>query len=684
MFKEQSSKANDLAQEILSQQKDSAFFMRNSYYDEWIQSYKNYKCKVEERKDADGKIDAEKTHIGMPDTWSLVNRRTARITANIPKIGFTSHKRDPEVNKFVSRKLMSDWDRSGMQVEQKRHVRQTEMLGWSVRSWWWELDEFDRNRRIDVTVPLLEEDLRLIASTYNVTDPKLLLQQDVLNQLLRQFGRGGLLPVSYTYKAFEGPRSKVLFVGDCYPEPYFEDIQNSGWFIVERRRNRQWLDSLAKRYPEMQKAVELLLTRYPKGTDGSTRGGEIVHLRDEFRKAVCVQTEQSQSSESRQGTGLWTIVERHIPGRKPRLGYVAEEGIWLGEIPYPFDLDGKIPFTDLTLIDDLFGGVGDSVARIIQGIQWAHNLTVNSRFDIMRHITNPILGTSDRVFYDNPDMLKRDLYRIFFSRTGQGAIWNLNDQPSLASALATLNEESNQMRMIQMASGDSNMSMSANVDPAQLRTATGAKILQGNTDVLTADLVSMFNLRSVNRDVEMMYLMNRSEMADAVEIDASPYDRNYEPNRSPEREDWIRIEPRHFQVDGQLTVELGSTLADDDEINVQKAMSAFQMFTGNPHVNQVTLVRDCLVALGKGAQIADYMVDQPAAPPPPTRSAMSFSVPFETLSPALQLAVLQSGGIAAEAIAQAQQEIDAQPAFEQPLAQPAPEEMPPDAVQSPA
>ena len=451
-------------------------------------------------------------------------------------------------------------------------------------------------------------------------------------------------------------------------------MQKSGWFIVERRRNREWLSRMAKRYPETAEGIELLLTQYPKGSDTSARGGRSLLLRDEFRHAVGRKAERSSTTESNHGSGLWTILERHVPGRKPRLAFSAEEGIWLGEIPYPFDLDGKIAFTELTLIDDLFGGVGDSVARIIQGIQWAHNLTVNSRFDVIRQISNPMIGTSDRVFYDNPDMLKRDLYRIFYSRGGQNSIWTLNDQPSLASALATLSEEQNQQRMIQMASGDSNMSMAANVDPSQLRTATGAKLLQGNQDVLTADLVSMFHMRAINPDVEMMYLLNRSEMGDAVQVDAARYERNYKPNHSQQKEEWITIEPRHFQVDGRLIVKLGSTLADDDEENIRKATTAFQMFAGNPHVNQVALVRDSLIALGKGDQIGDYVVDQPAPPPPPTRASMSVSVPFEQLSPAAQLAVLESGGIPANAIAQKQLELDGQQ--EQPV--PAGVPQPPD------
>lgn len=656
---------NDNAQELIQQRTDSRNWMRDSYWPQWEEVYQNYKCIVDVRKDADGNDDEDKTHIGMPDTFALVNRRTDRITAQIPQIGFIAENRNEEVETAVSRKAMSDWDNGGLQRQQKRHVRQAELLGWSVRSWWWEVAEFERRRGIDIAkTPLDQKDIELIAKTYKA-DPQILMTQPAaLARLMETNGKRGLLDIRYKYKAYEGPRSEVLFSGDCFPEPFFDSIQTSNRFIVELRRGREWFMKLGKRYEEFQAGIKEMFQQHPKGTDPKAigTGDDGRSLKDQMRGIVSMPTTQdNRYNQGNSGTQMWTVLARWTPGVDAKVAYVAEDGIWLGEILSPYTLDGKIPFTELILIDDILGGVGDSVARITRGLQTMHNVATNRRFDLYRQISQPLYGTTDRAIYDNPEVLRRDLMRLVHMRQGPNSLWSVNEGAAMAAMAQSMNTEADVARMFQMASGDSNMSMSANVDPSQLRTATGAKIMQGNQDVLTKGLVDMFHMTSVHADVEMIYLFNRSEMADAVSIDGK-YDRNYDPNVDRDKLPWIKAEAIHFQVDGHLTVELGSTLADDDEAKVAKATNLFAMLANNPLANPETLVRDLLIAHGKGPKLAEYMQQQPPAAPPPIKANMSVSVDMEKLPEATQRVILQNAGVDQQSVQQMQQEVEAEAA----------------------
>ena len=668
-----SDQPKDKAREIQEQRELSASWMSSSYWTEWERVYKDYGCNVDQPLDSQGNVDPDRTAVGMPDTFALVNRRVARVTAQLPNIGFVSSSGDKELERRVSRKVMHDWDIGRVQRWQKKHVRQAELFGWSVRAWSWEVDRFDRQKRIEITRGVGPDEQRLIRRQYSLGLDVDLNDPRVLAQIQDEFGRGGLLPVTYEYLAYEGPRSEVLFSGDCYPEPEFESIQTSNWFIIERRRNRKWLMDLAERYPEMRPGIVNLLEKHPKGTQSRQAANGVDFLRDRLRNAVGRPSSLEANAGLNVGTGFWTITERHSPGRKPKLAYVAEDRFYLGEMDYPYVLDGKIAFTELIHIDDILGGCGDSVARIVRGLQLMHNNTVNRRYDLIRHLSEPLIGTTDRHLYENPDLLKRDGMRLVLMRNGPGSLWTQPEQAAQAAVVSAMNEEGATLRLIQMASGDNNMSMAANVDPSQSRTATGARLMAYNQDVLTKDLTDMFHQTSVVEDCEMLYLFNRSEMSERRRFEASRYERNYE-EMSGEQQEWITAEPLDFQADGRVVVEIGSTLADDDEANVTKANNLFGLLAQDPTVNHEKLVTDLLVAYGKGREIRAYKAQPQPPPPPQAKASMSIASRWELCTPAEKAVFLQMAGVPPEAMDQAEMAVDQKA---QAMAEPPPPPPPP-------
>lgn len=637
----------DRGQEILQRKQSSLRFMEQNYYDEWEQVWKSYKANRDPEKDLDGNDDDTQTSFGMPMTWATTRRTVARTTAQIPNLKFVS--RDPADSEIIGRTLMYQWDKGGVQRQQKKHVLQAALFGWSVRAWYWSVDEYTRTKRVDpFREDLDEEGARQIAETYGI--PAAMLEDknqaaQVFAALLSRYGRGGLLPIRYPYVEYRGPRCDFLFVGDCYPEPAFESIQNSKWFIVERRRNRQFLEAIAKRYPEeLGPGVQALLDKFPNGTPKPYGQRESNTLRSRMLSAIGQSDLEGINTED---TNLWTISEQHAPGHEAQLSYMAEQGDFLGEIPYPYDLGGRIAFTELVLIDDLLAGVGDSTARIIRGIQALHDRQACRRSDLVDAIARPLIGTRDRELFENPNMIKRGKgFRLVYMR-GAGDMWVQPEMAAIAAAQASLGEEANLMRLFQLAAGENNMSSMANVDPGQNRTATGAKLMAYNQDVLVKDMVDMFNVSSLRADAEMMFALNRSEMDDALEFEGSKYNRRYTSEKSDKvREQWIKAEPRHFQIDGEIECEVGSTLADDDEARVVKATNLFQASMARPDLfNQQKARDEYLTAMGKGSELAQWAAPPAPPPGPEVRTSLSISVKWEEIPAEVQVLLLQKSGI---------------------------------------
>jgi len=618
--------------------------MRTNFWPEWEVVFKNYVCYRDARldpKDRSGKtVDYGATSVAMPDTWGWNRRLVARLTGQIPNI---RHRSDDAVeSELISRTLMYLWDRGGAQRPQKKHVLQAGLFGWSVKAWWWDAQVATRHKLIN-PFEASDDDLMAVARQYGVDPQVLMSDPGIMVQLLQSKGRGEFLPVEYDYCAFEGPRSTVLFPGDCYPEPGFTDIQSSAWFVVERRRDMEWMKKAASAYPEFADGMEKLVAAHPKGTPArelrlSDRGSLYSNL-----KAAVGQTEMYQTTGSEYGTGKWTFTEMHMPGRRPRWIVVGEDNFFMGDVDHPFDLDGKIPFTECVLIDNILHGIGDSTARVLAPIQEMHNRQASQRFDVVDRILRPNVFTADRELFNNPDRVRPgNGFNFVYSPLGANATQVENLGPALSAVAVSLQDESSIMRAFQVGTGDSNMSMAANVDPNQNRTATGARLAAFNQDVLTKDVLDRYSV-SLAEDAEIMFLLCRSELGDKVNFDASVYNRSKSAAQDVIRERWVSVERKLFDRDGMLTVEAGSTLADDDEAKVQKAQMMFSNFNGHPLVNQEKLRDEVLTALGKGKELEAFTAQLPPPPPPEdkTKVNISVSIRFEDLPDEVKAIVLE-------------------------------------------
>lgn len=639
-------KRDDIKAEVLYNKGQSFDWMEHNFHADWSKVYQNYLCVRDLRADPNDKsgntADPTVSSIAMPDTWGWIRRLVARLTGQIPNIRFRTE--DPEIAELISRTLMYQWDRGGAQKQQKKHVLQAGLFGWSVKSWWWDKQVRRRRKKIDPW-QATEADLMAISQQYQIPLEALIADPSIVAMLLQQFGRGGkYLPLEYDYCAYEGPRSEVLFPGDCYPEPGFSDIQSSAWFIVERRHDMEWMERAALAYPEFREGFDALLSAHPKGTAArELKLSDKNTLYAKLKDAVGM-TETYTGTGNQYGTGKWTFTEMHRPGKNPRWIVVAEDHFFIGDVDHPFDLDGRIPFTECVLIDNVLHGVGDSTARVLSPLQEMHNAQTSQRYDVVDRILKPLVFTADRNLYENPNRLKVGHgFRLVYSNMGAAATQTENLGPALSAVAVSLQDESSMMRGWQVGTGDSNMSMAANVDPNQNRTATGARIAAFNQDILTKDLLDRYSV-SLSEDAEIMFMLNRSELGDAVNFEAKLYRRTRNAAQDIIQQDWVRVEPELFNRDGLLAVEVGSTLADDDEAKVQKAQMMYSMFNGHPLVNQEKLRDEVLTSLGKGKELEQFAAPQMPPPPPEdkTKVNVSLSIKFEELPDEAKAAILTS------------------------------------------
>lgn len=635
------------ARKVLERFKYSQRHMEDNFYSEWEQVLKSYRCERDPEKDDDQNDDPTQTSIGLPDTWAHVRRVVARVTAQPPNVRYRF--KDKAVSEQVSRALMYYWDKGRVQRQQKRHATQAALFGWSVRPWYWANEEWPRIHKVDPFDPS-PDTIEAISRHYGApikTDPQTgapYIDPAILAELMQRYGKGGkYLPVEAMHKSYEGPKCDPLLIADCFPEPNTFGIQISNWFQVRRLMTFDDLKRLDTAFPGvLETGLNEMLRDYPSGSNTDIIANDSWNFRARMVDAYNRQN-MFENSYLYSDTQKWWIHAEHVPGSSPKIRYLGEGDKWLGEVDYPFSLEGKIAFSELTLIDDITSGIGDSTVRILRGLQQLHDRQVNVRWDLINTLLRPLMFTMNRELFENPDLMRRGPgFRLVLSRMPNDT-GILGEQGALASAAAGLQDEGGIMRLWQMATGETNMSMMANVDPQQGRTATGAKIQQANSDILTKDMIDQFNETGIKADLEIMFLMARSEMTEPIEFEASQYNRTFSAEQDPHRQEWMTVSPAVWETNGEIVPEIGSTLSDDDDQKVQQSWTIWQSALARPDKFNLDKARDeLLISLGKGRELQQWAAPPPPPPPPPPpRSSLGVSAKLELLPPEIQQKLIE-------------------------------------------
>lgn len=717
-------KRQDRASIILSNYKRSYNWMKDGFYSQWEKVHKNYLCEADPKIDPyaeDNSLpgvpgntliydstgrpypskasDSELTSLSTPDTWSLERRRAARATAQLPNLRYMDPKQD--VANRVSRALMYQWDMQ-IQPTQKRHVLQADMFGISVRAWSYITEREHRMRTIN-PLKMTPDQEQLIQGQFGeeigmitqmlppmpdaqlppgTTDPR------VYAELLKLKGNGTRLKVGQDVLVYTGPTAQVLFLGDCFFEPMFQSLQTSAWFITQRRRDKAWFEDLVSAYPEAADYVEDLLKSKPYGTPFSNKADgtdDTKNLRENMASIVNQGSQEGEENED-PDAARYTVLEIHYTGAKSRVEYVCDSQ-WIGAYDQPHELSGRIPFTSLCLHESLLHGIGDTDARVIRGLQDLRSRLVCQRADMGDALLRPLVGTDDQSIMDDPSLVRRWKGLRLVQLKHPNAMWSIQDQAALAGAANGFNEEGAMNRLIQQATNESNMSNSADADPQQGKTATGARIIARNQDILTRDMLNQLN-KGIREDAQMMFRLNRVEMQDDLTFDGSAYrppgggpmsqpgvgtpppppaappippespvppPMGMAPEGAPTEgappgpppgppappapdmsSAVITVTPEDFQGDFQVEPEVGSTLAEDDEDNLNRATVLFQLAASRPDLfNQMKARNELLIAYKQGHRLEEWNPPPPPEKPPGVEMKISTTVnaTLEELTP---------------------------------------------------
>jgi hypothetical protein len=292
---------------------------------------------------------------------------------------------------------------------------------------------------------------------------------------------------------------------------------------------------------------------------------------------------------------------------------------------------------------------------------------------------------------DDPSLVKRWKGLRLVQLKHPQAMWSIQDQAALAGAANGFNEEGAMNRLIQQATNESNMSNAADADPQQGKTATGARIIARNQDILTRDMLNQLN-KGIREDALMMFRLNRTEMQDDLTFDGTPYRPtvggpmgqqgvNTTPPSPPagptpppppapppapaappggappvgpgpgpgsppppapagppaaaaappappeEVSMMITVTPEDFQGDFQVEPEVGSTLAEDDEDNLNRATVLFQLAASRPDLfNQMKARNELLIAYKQGHRLEEWNPPPQPEKPPGVEMKISTSV----------------------------------------------------------
>lgn len=682
-------------------------WMRDNFYSEWEDVYQQYTCTPEDdfdsnqenlnkrkpnlfqangdpyRKDrTNGRRDPDVAiKVMQPDQWGLIRRKVARATGSIPNLNFKST--DPALGKRVARTIMMQWDKSGHQRRQKRHVTIAFLFGISVKLWYWERQTYSSYIRVN-PMTATDDQLGMIAEQYapditritqSLTSQMGLfdgadgrgveeLSQEALAQLLAEKGKGEYLRLSIDKQGYIGPRCDIIGPWDFFPEPDYQYLDEANWVCITRRRRKEWFTSMSAYYSSDQyqypgdsdytfhsDEAERLIKDMPRGgsQEHNRRGDGLRHRLESVAGMLTDSSYQDSSEEDAE----YEVMEFHYPG-KGCVEYLAEGGYYLGKVKYPFELENNgVPLTDLVFVDNILHGIGDSSSRRIKDLVWTHSLHNSLRYDAVKQVLRPYYYTTDRRFFENPELTDRGKgFRLLYL-SGPNELNSVHESAALASIASSMGDESSIQRSIQYGTGETNMSMSADLDPAQNRTATGAKIVQANQDILSREEQLMLHL-SLYSDLEMMRQMNKSELVDTIAFNSEPYERRVagentaavtgisgSPQPPPE---WLSVTPDDFQQEGQIYPEVGSTLADDDDDKVNRAVMLYEQAKATPHLLNVETARDnFLIAMGEGRNLDKWTPVPPPEPPPvppQERAQYNFSIRMEDLTPEQQQAVL--------------------------------------------
>lgn len=660
------------ASEIVDRRNESRKWLQVNHWDMWEEVYRNSKCltrPVMTKVNGKEVEDKSRTNVCMPETSLTCRRKTARLTANPPEIKYTGG--DEYTGQRLTGWSYQQFDHSAEAQNHEKLIQTGVTFGWSASklSWdviaprrRWQRSFYDRNTgaityddRAGVMRALgapPDEIEQMVSELGDKLDPEEV--QEAVAHL------GETFMATEEIKKYEGPIVTTPFLGDLFPEPGCDRLKRSGWITENYPETDKWLEKqLQLRYIDEETGDEVQAFSEKACQDLIDMGSwtpsqssmQPMDLRTRFRTSVLGQVVPLFPAKLLRGK-RFDILEHHQAGEDGRMWieWVGNETIYLGAMPYPWELYGDTTYTELQLLPDIMQAQGDSIPILHRFLQALHNSTVGQRKDLVNNILRPLYLKKPGFDVDE-EVLERKLMRFITVRDFE-SIRPLIENPIIGEAIQSSSEEEAQiMRMWGLSDPSlSNVESGTNLQPQSGKTATTAVLSAKSADALTQLELNgvsgylkelgqkkLWMLQQVERENNEPYKI-QPKYVQKVQALSSRFTGTIQA---------VDLYPDELAQDFEVEPEAMSMLSVDDDLRRQSAMTMAGMAAAAPNLWDPYYVNRFAASTVRGID-PDKAVPPPKPPPPPPpvepRVSFSISAKFEDLEPEIQLQILQKQG----------------------------------------
>lgn len=670
---------SELKEEILEQRRSSLRYFNSNYYEEWAEIYRNQHARTKPyeyynresgqyEEDTHGR--SGRTNVCVPDHFVMMRRGTSRLTRNPPNLRVRGGPDNPEgqANRDkVSAHLMFQWDRSESQRAFKSVVSQSYGMGWGVGKVYY--DEVPIIRRLrKLTQSLQPQDFKNLA---NANDPRIAAMVKQLgprlqdptpfapheqNMLIENMGSEA--QINQMAMKYRGPVLANVFNGDCFPEPGFRSLQESGFVIENSNRDIDWLKYWTKQTsinPITGESKKVMSEKQcdkvmEKAGSRSFVDEQELSLRRRMREEIEMADPVTSGKPIRAPRKRVMIDERHaiIDGHLC-IDFVGEESVYLGRLWYPWETYGKYTFCEMVMVPDWLGGVGMSTLMVTRFLLKLRNVRLNQTTDFINNILLPMLKVRKGADLTAYDMV----------RTGWGRLLELDNLADVEGALQDPHfpgeawEDQAQYKQDMQQVDPSTVDFAPGTEnaPGPGKFATTAKLADKAADNVTADHLDQVGM-FVRDVVELELAMNQQAMNEPEDVPKTYFERiDAESIRNAGgNARIIKIDPMNYQEVYEVLPEQGSTLAADDEFRVAGLQGMIMIGERHPDIVDMRKAISALARATPGVNAEDIILPPPppTPPEPPVKLNISVAIKWPDLPADVQAAILQREGLPVE------------------------------------
>lgn len=663
--------------DILDRRNESRRYMQINYWDQWEDVYRASKCRTKPimvtDKNGNQVEDTTRTNVAMPELSLIARRKTARMTANPPQINYTVAQDDPNTPSGLGDKLTGwayqQFDRSGEALEHRRLVQSSQIFGWGVNKHYWDTVEvtqkFFRKVGNGSEYSLNRSGLMQLQGAPDdeisdaVKDGGEELGDEEVTNALAEYGNSVQVPQRKTQ--FEGPVAKNVFIGDFFMEPGCSSLNASGWAVENYFESDVWLKKYGlKTYidPETEEETPIFDPKAIEELSDMPSWQPIYQqqpfdLRSRLRTNALGQTLPLWPTKLLRGK-RYDVLECHSKDKEGQfwIEWIGNEKVYLGKMPYPWDLYGKSSYTELVPMFDLLSAYGDSTPLLLRHLWLLHNAIVGSRRDLVANILRPLMKI--RAGADIPDeQVDRALFRLISMRNPEDISPLFEDMAGIGTALSAASEEEAQnMRMMALAEPNlTNVETGTDANPQAGKTATTAVLAAKSADALTQFEMDSLNWYLKESGEKKLAMLQQVEPETDQEGGYKPYPIAAKYAAKVEglsqrygKTSIVNLDFMEIQQEIQVEPAAMSMLSVDDDIRRTGALQLVEMAGQMPSVVDPYYAAHNFASTIRGVD-ADKAVPPPKPPTPaPPKISVTIAVKWPELPAGAQAQILSAAG----------------------------------------